>query len=122
MSVVMFVSFVHYNVAYAADPTAHWKFDEGTGLTATDSSGNGYAGTISGATYSTTTPPDVDFEDPYSLDFDGVNDGVSTNLSLNGMGEFTLAGWAYPRSAESSEGWFGANDVFEFIFDDPTTL
>lgn len=106
----------------AADPVAHWKFDEGTGTTATDSSGNGHAGTISGATYATFVPPDVDFADPYSLEFDGVNDGVTTPLSLNGSSEFTLAGWAYPRSAAASEGWFGANNVFEFIFNDPTTL
>lgn len=31
----------------------HWKLDEGSGLTATDSSGNGQDGTITGAVYST---------------------------------------------------------------------
>ena len=107
---------------YAVDPVAHWKFDEGTGTTATDASGNNRDGTISGAAFSTTTPPDVEFEDPYSLEFDGVDDGVTTPLSLNNSSEFTLAGWAYPRSASDSEGWFGANDVFEFIFNDATTL
>ncbi len=108
----------------AAPPSplvAHWKFDEGSGTSAIDSTGNGYTGTISGATYSTNTPV-VNFTNPYSLEFDGINDGVSTGLSVDNFAEFTLAGWAYPRSAGTAEGWFGANDVFEFIFNSPTEL
>lgn len=100
---------------------AHWKFDEGSGTSAIDSTGNGYTGTITEAAYSSAIPP-VAFNNPYSLDFDGINDGVSTSLSLNNYAEFTLAGWAYPRTAESAEGWFGANDVFEFLFNSPTEL
>ncbi len=95
---------------------AYWRFDEGSGSTALDSTVNRKNGTISGASYSTTTPPDVEFTDSHSLNFDGVNDGITTSLSLNNYPEFTLAGWAYPRSAADNEGWFGANNVFEFFF------
>jgi hypothetical protein len=35
----------------AAPPLAHWKFDEGAGVTAFDSSGNGNHGTVDGATW-----------------------------------------------------------------------
>src|SRR5436190_19861696 len=30
----------------AASPTGHWRFDEGSGTTAADSSGNGHDGTL----------------------------------------------------------------------------
>lgn len=36
--------------------SGRWLFDEGSGTTATDSSGNGNTGTITGATYSTDVP------------------------------------------------------------------
>jgi len=32
--------------AQSAGPVAHWKFDEGSGTTAADSSGNGNTGTL----------------------------------------------------------------------------
>lgn len=102
--------------ASAADPIAHWRFDEGAGTTAIDSSGNEHDGTISGATYSTSTPSGLNFENPYSLEFDGVNDGVSTPLSVDNLSQFTISGWAYPRTATVDVGWFGANDVVEFLF------
>lgn len=107
----------------SADLMGHWKFDEGSGSTALDSSGNSRHGTLVGdATYTVQTPPSISFPDPYSLSLDGTGDGVTTPLSLNNLAEFTLAGWAYPRSAQASEGWFGANDVFEFFFGSSTSL
>jgi hypothetical protein len=47
----------------------YWKFDEGSGTTAYDSSGNGNHGTIYGATY-------VDGKIGKALGFDGVDDNV----------------------------------------------
>lgn len=98
---------------------AYWKFDEGVGTVAVDTAYGDHNGTISGAVHSTNTPSEITFTNPYSLNFDGINDGVSTPLSLNNYPSFTLAGWAYPRSAANGEGWFGANDVFEFFFTGP---
>ena len=36
------------SVSQAAEPVAWWKFDDGAGTTAADSSGNGYDGTVNG--------------------------------------------------------------------------
>ena len=99
------------------DLIAYWRFDEGSGTTAYDSTENRHNGTISGATYSPITSSEIAFENSHSLEFDGIDDGITTPLSINNFPTFTLAGWAYPRSAVPSVGWFGANDVFEFIFD-----
>lgn len=115
---------------YKSDPVAvpdgllaYWKFDEGSGSTALDWAGGTKNGTIiGGATYSSANVAPVEFTNPYSLDFDGSNDGVNTPLSLNNSASFTLAGWAYPRSATNTAGWFGANNVFEFFFSGSNSL
>jgi len=48
---------------------AYWKFDEGYGTTAGDSSGHDYDGEIHGATW-------VSHSGGYALEFDGVNDYI----------------------------------------------
>lgn len=102
---------------------AYWKFDEGSGATANDSSGNGHNGTISNTSYSSTVPS-VAFSNPHSLYFNPSNSGriVSTDLQLNGLTEFTVAGWAYPTAATTRASWFGQNDMVEFGFTDSNTL
>ena len=49
---------------------AYWKFDEGSGSTAYDSSGHGYHGEINGASWTSGYSSNA-------LDFDGVNDFVN---------------------------------------------
>jgi hypothetical protein len=49
---------------------AYWKFDEGSGNIAYDSSGNNYDGTINGATWTTGNSS-------YALDFDGIDDYIT---------------------------------------------
>ncbi|NOR80437.1 MAG: hypothetical protein GQ529_06330, partial [Methyloprofundus sp.] len=71
---------------------ASYDFEEGSGLNVEDSSGNGNAGTISGATW------DTSGHSGGALSFDGVNDWVTIAdaniLDLtNGM---TLDAWVYP--------------------------
>lgn len=51
-----------------------------------------------------------------ALSFDGSTSCVTTDLSLNMMTGFTLAGWIYPRSYAGGSGIFGQNDVAEFGF------
>jgi len=51
---------------------AYWKFDEGNGNTAHDSSNHNYDGTIYGATWTTDTPSGSG----YALNFDGLDDYV----------------------------------------------
>lgn len=101
----------------------HWKFDEGTGSITADTSGNGHTGTITNATFSTTVPA-VAFTNPYSMYFNPVNSGriVTTDLQLNELTEFTVAGWAYPTAATNRASWFGQNDMVEFGFTDSNTL
>lgn len=74
---------------------AEWKFDEGSGTTAVDSSGNGNTGTLlNGPTW-------VLGKVGNALSFDGVDDSVSVPTvsgSLNNMGAMTLSLWAYPKS------------------------
>ena len=79
----------HYN---RGGPVAQWKFDEGSGLTAYDSSGNANTGTLQNnmATTSWTSG-----KYGSALSFDGVNDYVDagTGASLNTTGSLTLSAW-----------------------------
>ena len=66
----------------------HYSFDEGSGAVATDTSGNGLDGKISGATY-------VDSPHGQALHFDGVDDSVTCPASdlLNLDGNLTIEVW-----------------------------
>ncbi len=66
----------------------YWKFDEGSGTTATDSSGNGNTGTIYGATW-------VDGKSGKALSFDGNDDYVvSTTVNFStGSADRTISFW-----------------------------
>ena len=68
---------------------AHWKFDENTGTSAADSSGNSNTGTISGATWNSSGV------EGSCLDFDGVFDYVSivNSASLQISGDITISAW-----------------------------
>lgn len=80
-----------------AGVVARWKFDEGTGATASDSTGNGSTGTLGGsASWSS------GFIGSNSLDFNGTSGyvGVSASSSLSSVSNnFTISFWANPRSA-----------------------
>ncbi|HDM35727.1 MAG TPA: LamG domain-containing protein [Candidatus Syntrophoarchaeum butanivorans] len=74
-----------------------WKLDEGSGTTATDSSGNDNHGTIHGATWSSGY-----------LHFDGSNDYVSIpdNDSLEPQDAITLAAWVkWERDPSTGHRW-----------------
>jgi hypothetical protein len=83
-------------------PIAHWKFDEGEGNIAYDSSGNGNNGTIYGAQW-------VQGKFASALSFDGVDDYVEVpnSPSLNPTNEITVEAWFYPMSYTSGTGWHG---------------
>lgn len=73
--------------------TGHWKLDEGAGLTAADSSGFGYDGTL------TNGPIWINGKIGNALDFDGVNDHVlrtSYNpAALNYVPAISGCAWFY---------------------------
>jgi hypothetical protein len=78
---------------------AYWKFDEGSGTVAGDSSGENNTGALLGGMSSTgwiTTVPSLDFTNPYSLEFDGADDAIYMyNPSFVGDSEGTISAWIY---------------------------
>src|SRR5690606_1898373 len=72
-----------------APPIAHWTFDEKTGTTVEDKSGNGNNGTVNGATWT---------QGKYGsgLSFDGEDDYVrsANNITFNtSTDSYTLSAW-----------------------------
>jgi len=74
-----------------ANLVAYYNFNEGSGSTANDASGNGNNGTINGATYSAMTP----FQSGYSLGFNGTSSNVNigSGSDLNITGPITMSAW-----------------------------
>ena len=74
----------------ADGPVAYWKFDESSGTSAADSSGNGYTGTLVNGPAWTSGRVDG------ALNFDGTNDHVVTvDDPLDITGSLTIAAWVY---------------------------
>jgi uncharacterized protein YjbI with pentapeptide repeats len=72
----------------------YWKFDEGTGELASDSSGlNNPGALVNGPTWGNSSLPSVT-GNRYALQFDGTNRGVSIKDSASlRLTSFTLTGW-----------------------------
>ncbi|MDA1169405.1 MAG: LamG domain-containing protein, partial [bacterium] len=86
----------------ASSLVGYWKFDEGAGTSAADSSGNGNTGTLTnGPTWSATVPTTA-FTNPYALDFDGVDDHIPTQV-IAATDEVTFTGWFNPRNVTSHQ-------------------
>ena len=80
---------------------AHWMFDEGSGTTASDSSGNGNTGTLqNGPTWTTG-------QIGGALNLDGVDDLVNAGSAgmLDNVSAITVAAWVNPGS--TGEGGYG---------------
>jgi len=85
-----------YTYQYNANLIGHWKFDEGSGTSATDSSGRGNTGILVNGPNWTTGKIDG------ALRFDGVDDAVqigTDNLNVSGG---TITFWIYPESFSST--------------------
>lgn len=84
-------------------PMAYYEFNETSGTTMTDSSGNGYNGTfVNGAAYGQTNCPLNGNNKNACVDFDGVNDYayVSTaaiNAIFDPGSSYTISFWYYPE-------------------------
>jgi RNA polymerase sigma-70 factor (ECF subfamily) len=74
----------------------HWTFDETGGMTAADSSGNGFDGRL----HQDTTTNWIAGKIAGALDFDGVGGAVFVDspAALNDLTRFTIAAWIMPRS------------------------
>lgn len=78
---------------------AHWQIERGIGSLLIDNSGNGHAGTLSGANWSTNVEPSAGSS--RSLSFDGGNDFVdTTDFDINN--DFSLAAWINPSKLSSA--------------------
>lgn len=73
-----------------ANLVAYWRLDESSGTVASDATGNGHTGTVSGATWQ---PSGGHLTG--ALSFDGVNDSVAVTATtdLNITDYLTVAGW-----------------------------
>ena len=77
-------------------PAAQWKFDEGSGVTAGDSTGSGNTGTLLGNPVWSAGKIGTN-----SLDLDGLDDrvGLAPGANLAGItNNFTVSFWVNPRS------------------------
>lgn len=91
----------------------YWKFDDGSGATATDSAGTNDGTLTNGPVWSSTTAPTT-YSNPWSLIFDGVDDYVSIadSVSLDlGTGDFTFAAWINPANLNKRQQIFTRVDA-----------
>jgi hypothetical protein len=94
----------------SAELTAWWRFDDGSGTIAVDTSGNGYDGTLEG------DPQWVAGQLGDALEFDGSGDRVvAANIPFDNR-SFTIAMWVNPvlytgEQVVFSTGLTGANDT-----------
>jgi len=116
-------------------PIAHWKFDEGYGDTAYDSSSQDNDGDLYGSCPGAATCPTWSNDGKFSkaLSFDGgdyVNIGTPTELNYLGQSDFSVSTWAKRNSSGSShmiigkenaaavDGWhlhYESGDTLHFI-------
>jgi hypothetical protein len=116
-------------VTSSTSPVGYWKFDEGSGNIAHDSSGNGNDGIIHTATWTTGIVGDA-------LHFNGVDSWVEipSSPALTGLSQITLEAWIEQDSLSTDlkgiiskcDGWFpptnaeyflGVNDNGRVLFD-----
>ena len=102
---------------------AHWKFDESSGTTANDSTGNGSAGTLNSATRR------AGRVGTGALDFNPTNYvGVSASSALSSVANnFTFSFWVYPRATHEidAEGYLwggvsGQRYAIDALYHDPS--
>ena len=96
---------------------SYYKFDEGSGTTATDSAGSNNGTLTNGPSYSSSNPYGIAGND--SLNFDGASDYVSANALPPITGPFTLSTWikrtsnaVYTRVGVIDVGSYSTNDGF----------
>jgi len=90
-----------------------WHFDEGSGTTAKDTSGNDNDGTIYGATWG-------EGKFGWCLDFDGIDDHieVSDSESLDVTGPITIEVWIYIKQSGVAQSFVGKNRVYTLWIQD----
>ena len=110
LTVINLLAFYLFSVCVAyADITSNliswWKFDDGSGTTAIDSSGNGHSGTLTNGP--TWTAGNIGG----AISFDGVDDVISFGVmsSTQGQSHMTWAFWVYATTFVGNNSFFVGN-------------
>lgn len=100
----VFTVFTSKASAQANGLIGYWKFDEGSGSTASDSSGKGYNGTL--RSYQDTLLPQwVKGKNGSALKFDGNNDFVLVPDFSNIYSTVTVMAWVYLPARALTTAW-----------------
>ncbi len=92
----------------SADLVGSWNYDEGSGPTAGDSSGNGNNGTLlAGTSFSVDVPAAIG--SGTSLNFNGSRVQVPNNVTLNASSAVSIATWVKPSASGGFEGILAKN-------------
>ena len=103
-----------------AGPIAYWRFEEGSGNTASDSSGNGNNGTLQGGVNWTSQVAPKDGGN-WALEFNGSSGKIEIpHQSIQvGMSSLTIEAWVKPTGLPNSQntivkkwGWGGTEDAY----------
>jgi len=91
-----------YGTVLGDDLTAYWKFDEDSGSVLSDSSGNGYVGTISGGASFASIG-----KNGHALSLDGASGAADVgSLNLHGHSAGSVSLWAKPLQKTGSHYMF----------------
>lgn len=92
-----------------------WSFDDQGATVTVDLSNNRNDGTVVGEPVY--APGHTGRAGDFSIDFDGFNDAVTTQLTLSSLPSCTMSGWVKFDSVQSDRsGLFGQNDLLGFDF------
>lgn len=101
----------------------YWSFNDQGLLVTADASPGHHDGTVLGdAVY---VPGQSGAAGDYAIDFDGVDDAVTTDAPLlSSLTTYTLSGWVKMPNPQTGDrkGLYGQNDVVEFGFANPTII
>ena len=103
--IILFVLGIIFSALIFASPVAHWKFDEGTGSVAYDSSGSNNA-TVHGASWTSSGKIGG------ALSFDGSNDyvAVGVNENFTSLSSYTVNAWVKFSAIDDDEPVFSLSD------------
>lgn len=108
----LFSSEVQQLYNFAPGPSLHWQFDEGTGSSAFDKSGNGYTGTLLPTNYKWVTGKVGGAIDLTRSNTDEAGVSASDVLDMGTATDFTLSVWTKQTTALPST---SASDNYTFI-------
>ena len=95
-------------------PIGYWPFNDQDTFETADASGNEHPGLVLGEPVYVAGHTGAAGD--YAIDFDGVDDAVSTLAgALGGLEGYTLSGWVeFTESQAPRTGFYGVNDAIEF--------